>query len=202
MPTYEEARNLIVQLVKPVGWERLPVLDALGRVVAEPVISAWDSPPFDNSAMDGYAVRVADCRAGGALPVHGALMAGDAATVPLEPGQATKIMTGAPLPAGVDAVIPFEEVMVEGDRITPTRQVTVGQHVRFRGEDLPVGAVVVAPSTVIRPAEISMLVSSGHLLIPVYRRVRVAILSTGDELVEPGEQLRPWTIINSNTLAL
>jgi len=202
MVSYEEALVTIISRVTPAGWERVPILEALGRVVSEPQISGNNIPSFDNSAMDGYAVSTSDCIPGGILPVCGAIMAGDTAKDPLPPHTAVKIMTGAPIPCGANAVIPFEEVVADGSQITLPKLVIEHQHIRFCGEDVSQGAVIIEEGTVIRPAEISLLVSAGKTILPVYRRVRVAILSTGDELVEPGEVLCSGGVINSNSYAL
>jgi molybdopterin molybdotransferase len=202
MPTFLEARQIIVDSVSPLGAERLPVFEAQQRVTCEDLFAGCDIPPFANSAMDGFAVCAAECRVGGSLPVVGAIMAGDRGDEPLSPGTAVKIMTGAPVPPGCDAVVPLEEVAGAGDRIVLQEVVQEGQHIRRQGEDVVTGGLVVSAGTLLRPMEVSMLVSTGRLLVPVRRRPRVAILSTGDELVEPGESLVPGTIVNSNAFAL
>ena len=202
MPTFEEARGKILQNIAPLGVERVPLLDSLGRVIAEEIEAPWDMPSFDNSAMDGFAVRSGDCQASPSLRITGYIPAGGAATQPLEAGCAIRIMTGAPIPSGCDAVVPVEETEECGDQVRIRGEVTVRQHIRFRGEDVKNGETIIAAGTIIRPPEISMLASFGKAFLPVYRKARVAILSTGDELIELGDQLEPGMIINSNAFSL
>jgi len=204
MVSFEEARNIILSSVSTAGVERIHLLDAAGRVLAEDMAAPWDMPLADNSAMDGYAVNSADC---GATPcklrVSAFLPAGARADgVRVERGCAVRIMTGAPTPEGCDAVVPVEDTD-NGDReVTLREPVAKGQHIRFRGEDVPAGAVFVRAGSIIRPPEVNMLAGFGMALVPVYRRPTVAILSTGDELVELGTTPGPGEIVNSNTLSL
>lgn len=202
MLTYEEARERILDRVTPVGMERVPLDAAAGRSLAEDVRAPGDLPPWDNSAMDGYAVRSADCRGEALLSIAGRRTAGepDAAAVP--PGGAVRIMTGSPIPEGCDAVVPFEEAEERGGSIRIPAPVRPRQHVRFRGEDVRAGERVLPGGTVLRPPQISLLASFGRAMVPVYRKPRVAILSTGDELVELGEPPGHGKIINSNSHAL
>jgi len=202
MPTYEEARSIILESVAPLGAERVETGRALGRTLAEDVVAPWPLPLCDNSAMDGYAVRADDCRGPARLRITGYLPAGGTASVGVGPGCAVKIMTGAPIPPGCDAVIPFEETSVADDHVVVKAQVTVRQHIRFRAEDVREGDVVLREGTPLRPAEISMLASLGKAFVPVYRTVRVAVLSTGDELIELGEPPSPGMIVNSNSVAV
>lgn len=204
MVTYEEARNLILNAVQPLGVERISLLDASGRVLAGDVSAPWDLPVWDNSAMDGYAVRWEDCRNTPCrLRVTGFLPAGARAEgVTVEPGCAVRIMTGAPTPLGCDVVVPMEETDNGQQEVLLKEPVSQGQHVRRRGEDVAVGSLFVRAGAIIRPPEVNMLASFGMALVPVYRRPIVAILSTGDELVELGVTPGPGEIINSNTLSL
>ena len=202
MPTYEEARSIVLESVATVGVERVETGRALGRTLAEDVAAPWPLPFCDNSAMDGYAVRAEDCRGPKSLKITGYIPAGGTASAVVEPGCAVKIMTGAPTPPGCDAVIPVEETSVTGDHVVVKGRVTVGQHIRFLGEDVREGDVVLPEGTPLRPPEISMLASLGKTFVPVYRKVRVAVVSTGDELIELGESPSPGMIINSNSLAI
>ncbi|MCM2359309.1 MAG: molybdopterin molybdotransferase MoeA [Geobacteraceae bacterium] len=203
MPTFEEARSIILDRVAPLGVERVGLLDALGRVIAEDVVAPWDMPLCDNSAMDGFAVRAADCAATPvSLNVTGYIPAGGEVNGSVEPGCAIRIMTGAPIPPGCDAVVPVEETEDGGAAVIVREPVKPRQHIRFRGEDVAAGDLVIPAGTMIRPPEISMLASFGKAVVPVQRRAQVAILSTGDELIELGEPPVPGKIINSNALSL
>ena len=202
MLTYEEARGRILDRVSPLGVERVPLDAAAGRTLAGEVRAPGDLPPWDNSAMDGYAVRSEDCRGGAVLPIAGYQTAGgsDAAAVP--PGGAVRIMTGSPVPAGCDAVVPFEEAEERDGSVRVPAPVRPRQHIRFRGEDVRAGALVLLDGTILRPPRISLLASFGRAMVPVYRKPRVAILSTGDELVELGDPPGHGKIVNSNSHAL
>lgn len=200
--SFTQARDLILERVKPLETESVPLLDALGRALAEPVIANLDMPRFDNSAMDGFAVRTCDCTPGASLRIVGYIPAGAQAQGPVEPGTACRIMTGAPLPPGADAVVPFEETREEGDLLHLSGEIKAQDHIRFVGEDIRQGDLVIPAGTVLRPAEISLLASFNRPEVRVARRVRVAILSTGDELFEVGQDLPAGGIINSNSWAL
>jgi len=193
---------MILANVAPLGSERVELPAALGRVLAEDVTAPWDMPSCDNSAMDGFAVRAADCRAGGSLRVTGSTPAGGTMAPAIEPGCAVRIMTGAPVPPGCDAVVPVEETEERDGAILLRESVNRPQHIRFQGEDVRSGDTVVTAGTIIHPPEISMLASFGKAIVPVYRRARVAVLSTGDELIELGERPAGGNIINSNALSL
>lgn len=202
--SFDDARSLILESAAPLGIERVPLLEASGRVLAGEVLAPWDMPRWNNSAMDGYAVRMDDCaEPGGELVVSGFLPAGACASNVLIPsGGAIKIMTGAPIPANCDAVVPVEETVGQGDVVRIMTPVQPGDHIRWQGEDVRCGEMIMPAGTVLRPAEISMLASFGQVFVSVHRRPRVAILSTGDELVELGEDCCEGQIINSNSLSL
>lgn len=205
MVSYDEALRTILDNVAPVGSEQVPLSDAAGLVLAEAVTAPWNLPLWDNSAMDGYAVKATDCRElGTKLRVTGYLPAGASAEgIEVSPGSAIKIMTGAPLPAGADAVVPIEETEeTSGEQVAILAKVTAGQHIRRAGEDIRQDETILQPGTLLRPAEISLLASCGKPLVTVQRRPVVAILSTGDELVEPGTPPGPAQLINSNSMAL
>ena len=202
MLSFYQARQQILDSVSSLPVETAPLLEAAGRAVAEPVIASLPLPAFDNSAMDGYAVRAADCAPGVLLPIKGYLPAGSRSTCRLEPGTTIKIMTGAPIPPGADAVLPFEETDEQPGQIRLLDKVIKGDHIRWQGEDFRPGDQVITAGTVLRPAEISLLASFGMAAVPVPRRVRVAILATGDELQEIDEERHPGGVVNSNSWAL
>lgn len=179
--------------------ESVAVSAALGRVLAEDVTSAIDVPPLANSAMDGYAIRLADVNAGGEtrLKVCQRIPAG-AVGEPIEPGCAARIFTGAPVPPNADAVIMQEQVCVDGDDIRFSAGVEPGQNIRAAGEDIRAGQVVLAGGTRLRPQELGLAASVGRDRLRVCRRPRVGIFFTGDELVEPGQPLQPGQIYDSN----
>lgn len=202
MPTYEEARACILESVKPLGIEKVQILESQGRVLAEDLFAPWDMPLWNNTAMDGFAVKASDCSSPVTLKISAFLPAGENMSGSIEEGTAVRILTGAPIPPGADAVVPYEETDDNEDTVTLKGAVKVGDHIRFKGEDVKAGELIIPAGTLIRPYEISMLASFGKLFVPVYRKVRVAIVSTGDELVEPGELLSPGKIINSNALTV
>ena len=186
--------------------EKLDTFDALGRVLARGVASALDVPPADNSAMDGYAMRLADLpRAGTVLPVSQRLPAGVVGAV-LQPGTAVRIFTGAQLPAGADVVVMQEQCeAVAGEGLGQVRVDVLppaGQWIRRRGEDVQHGAEVLAAGARMTPQALGLAASVGASRLTVRRRPRVALFSTGDELVMPGESLKPGAIYNSNRFTL
>jgi len=183
--------------------ELLPLAASLGRVLAEDVRSETDVPPTANSAVDGYAVAAADIPATGtrALVIAGELAAGSVFAGVLERNQALRIMTGAPMPAGADTVYLQEHVERDGDRVT-VGPLTAGSNVRHRAEDVRAGAVVLSAGSVLRPQEIGVAASLGLAQLLVRQKPRVAILSTGDEVAEPGTDRKPGQIFDSNRFSL
>jgi molybdopterin molybdotransferase len=199
----EEALEQILSRVKPLGIELVELTAALGRVLAEPVVSRRELPPWPNSSMDGYAIRADDTRAGGAkLVVVGRIIAGSMPTRALRSGEAMRIFTGAPLPDGADAVVPQEDVTGDDERVTIPARVEAGAFVRPAGEDVRAGDVVVEAGQTISAAEVGLLAALGDARVRVYRRPRVAVLSTGNELAELGTEPEPGQIPNTNTYSL
>jgi molybdopterin molybdotransferase len=196
---YEAAVEKLVAAARPiVVSEALALRAALGRVLAEPVVSTIDVPAWDYSAMDGYAVRAADCtQAGTELPVSQRLPAG-ADPQPLAPGSAARIFTGAPIPQGADAVVMQEvcEPVAERVRIGPS--IEPDSNIRRRGEDIRAGCEVIAAGTRLQPQHLGLAASVGVPTLSVRRRPRVALFASGDELLMPGEPLGPGKIYNSN----
>jgi len=199
----EGQEHILAQVAVPVPPEVLPVTRALARVLAGDVEAPFDVPPADNSAVDGYAVGSADIPSAGTreLDVVGDLAAGAVFDGPLRAGQALRIMTGAPVPAGADTVYPQEVVERAGDRVR-VGLIDKGVNVRMRGEDVEAGGIVIERGTVLRPQEIGLITSLGIWQVSVHRRPRVALLSTGDEVVEPGTPRRPGQIYDANRFTL
>jgi len=197
-----DAQRLVSGLALPAAaTERVALEGALGRVLAEAPPSDSDLPPFDRVTMDGFAVR-ADGGTDGSWRIVGTLAAGATAARPLGPREALRIMTGAPLPEGADAVVPQEDVAADGDRVTVRGRIAPGAYVRPAGEDVRAGDVVVEPGGVIGAAEVGLLATLGYSQVRVHRRPRVAILSTGNELADLGTQPGPAQIPNTNTYSL
>ncbi|MBK6561619.1 MAG: molybdopterin molybdotransferase MoeA [Dehalococcoidia bacterium] len=217
MISVEEARERILANFQRLPVERKPLLAALGQVLAEDVVSPYDLPPLANTGMDGYALRAADTAgASEAAPVRlrviTNLAAGYVSDVPIGPGEAARIMTGAPIPPGADAVVPFEETdeVLRGpnEQPRPGGEVAIfkaakhGANVRERGGDVRAGNRVIEAGRVLRASEIGVLSSLGLTEVAVFRRPVVAILSTGDEVTPPGEALLPGRIYDANSAAV
>ncbi|MDH7499554.1 MAG: molybdopterin molybdotransferase MoeA [candidate division NC10 bacterium] len=207
MLPFEEAQRIVLESIEVLGLEKIPLLSALDRVLGEEVVSGLDIPPWDNSAVDGYAVQAADVA--GASPDQPVLLrviedlpAGRVSGKRLQAKEAIRIMTGAPMPAGADAVVMVEETKAEGGSVRIFRAVKSGANVRRRGEDLKSGSRVFSRGAALGAAEIGVLASLNKGSVFVHKRPQVAVLATGDELVEVGEPLRTGQIISSNTYTL
>jgi molybdopterin molybdotransferase len=201
--TVEEARAQILARMQPRETERVELLAALGRVLAETVVSTREIPPWANSSMDGYAIRSDDTDAGAVtLRVVGRVAAGAMPDRRVEPGEAVRIFTGAPMPGGADAVVPQEDVEADEARIVLRRPVKPGDYVRSAGEDVRPGDIVLEPGQRVGAAEIGLLATLGRPRVEVYRRPRVAILSTGNEIADLGTEPGPGAIPNTNTYSL
>jgi molybdopterin molybdotransferase len=203
----DTALDLLLSHARPVTeTEQVPLLGGLGRVLAEPLCSPIAVPPWDNSAMDGYAVRSADLANCGSdtairLRVTQRIPAGSVGRT-LEPGTAARIFTGAPVPRGADAVVVQESCTVDGDWVQVPAGIRSGANIRLAGEDIEPGAAVIPVGTRLGPQHLGLAASVGVAELKVYRRLRVAIFSSGDELASPGEPLGPGQIYNSNRYTL
>jgi molybdenum cofactor synthesis domain-containing protein len=201
----EEARGIVLAACPPLPPVTVPLAEALRCLTAEELYALEDVPPFDNSAVDGYAVRAADTAdAPVELPVAGTIAAGAPPSIPVEQGHAVRIMTGAPLPSGAEAVVMVEDTerLDGGHHVRVTRAVSTGTAVRRAGDDVHRGDLLFPAGTEVRPAVLGVLASVGYLSIPVVPRPRVGALSTGDELVEDGGPLAPGQIRESNRTML
>jgi molybdopterin molybdotransferase len=197
-----EAQRLVLERVRPLEAERVPVERAAGRVLAEAPTAVTDLPPFPSSAMDGYAVRAAESGAGVSLPVVERIAAGRPAGRPLAAGEAMAVSTGGVVPEGADAVIPIELVEERDGTVTLQQAVVAGANVREPGGDARVGDQVLEPGTRLGPAQIGALAAAGVHEVQCRKRPRVGILVTGSELRQPGEELAPGEIYESNGLQL
>jgi len=203
----EEALHQILQKISRLGIERLPILQARARILAEDIHSARNIPPWDNSAMDGYAVRWKDIQGASrmnpaVLRVLGDLPAGRVFKGQGGPGEAVRIMTGAPIPEGFDTVVQVEDTEKDGDRVRVFGPLEKGKNIRFSGEDVKAGEKVMEAGDLLRPAHVGMLASLQRSMVSVYQQPRVAILSTGDELLEIDEPWEEGKIVNSNSYSL
>jgi len=203
MIALDQAIETLLRQASPVSRvETVATLDALGRVLAEPVVSDIAVPPLDNSEMDGYAVRSADLtHVPASLPVSQRIQAGQVGQ-PLAAGSAARIFTGAPIPPGCDAIVPQEATQLQADRVVVLAMPTPGQWIRPAGMDIAAGAKVLARGTRLRPPHVGLAASVGLANLTVYRRLKVGVLFTGDELAMPGDPLPEGRIYNSNRFLL
>ena len=207
MISVEEALKRILDSFSPLGLETASILDALGRVIGEDIYAGRAIPPKDRSVMDGYALRSIDTLGASQeepslLDVVEDIPAGAIPNRRIEAGQAARIMTGAPLPEGADAVVSLEEARKEGNRVALFLEASRGQDVRYAGEDVRIGEKVISSGEMIRPAGVGMLASLGRSFILVHQRPLVAVVATGDELTGIDEPPSPWKIVGSNSYSL
>jgi len=199
----EEARTRLLKLVQPLAPEQVALPDAFGRVLAEDVVARRTQPPAALSAMDGYAVRAADvARVPARLKVVGAAPAGKSYDMPVGPGEAVRIFTGAPLPIGADAIVIQEDTERDGDIVVVREGAPKGRYVRPAGLDFTAGAIELKAGRRLTARDIGLAAAMDRPWLMVRRRPRVAILSTGDEIVMPGDPIGPNQIVSSNSLAL
>ena len=212
MISVEAALEIILSEIKPLGLERTSILSTLGRVLGEDICASVDNPPWDNSAMDGYALRASDTKGASRgkpviLRIIEDLPAGYVAKKTIKRGETVRIMTGAPIPRGADAVVMVEdtdksEVRSQKSEVKVFREAKIRDNIRRAGEDFKKGALVLKKGTAIRAAEVAMLATVGKPNVCVYQRPKVAVLSTGDELVEIEETPSNGKIVNSNSYAI
>lgn len=212
MISVEQALEKVLGYVDVLEEEDSPILDSLGQVLAEDIVSSIDVPPLDNSAMDGYAVRAEDTRGASqnspqCLQIIGTVAAGSISRYEVKPGTAIRIMTGAPVPKGADSVVQFENTDetqrgANSSEIGILAEAKPGLNIRRAGEDIARGSVVLRKGTIIRPPEMGVLASLGRRRVKVIRRPVIAILATGNEVVDISQPLPPGKIYNSNTYSL
>jgi molybdopterin molybdotransferase len=203
----DEALDKILSHVLPLGFEKVSLLDALGRVIGEDIYAKRNIPPLDNSAMDGYALKSEDVRKASQnhpvrLVVIEDLPAGFISTKTIEKGKAIRIMTGAPIPKGADTVVPVEVTKKEDGFVLIFKAADPGENIRESGEDVKQGDRVISKGDIVRPAEVGMLASVGRSFVSVYQRPLVAIVCTGDELVDVDGDLNEGKIISSNSYTI
>ncbi|MDY7034326.1 MAG: molybdopterin molybdotransferase MoeA [Thermodesulfobacteriota bacterium] len=203
----EEAVELVMKEIRVIGLEKVDILSSFGRVVAEDIYSGWDVPSFDNSAMDGYALKSSDIKEASrerptVLKIIEEIPAGQMYKRIVCNKEATRIMTGAPIPPGADTVVPIEHTERDKDEVRIFKESKKDDNIRASGEDVRTGDLVISKGTVLRPAEVGMMASVGRAFVHVYQMPRVAIISTGDELVDVDNELTKGKIINTNRYTL
>jgi molybdopterin molybdotransferase len=207
MISADEALAQVIGSVSALGVERVSIRDAMGRILAEEIRSSRDIPGFDNSAMDGYAVRAADVAAAGErnpkrLRVTETVAAGSMPTLVVGSGEAARIMTGAPVPQGADSIVPVERTRSSDGMVEILAEPKLNEFVRPRGEDLRAGEMVMEPGRRLSPSDVGMLASLNHAMVDVSRRPRVSIVATGDELVDVDQAPSGAQVVNSSAYAL
>lgn len=193
----DEALDKIAKNVKPLATEMIPIEEAVGRVLARDIIATVDLPAFDNSAMDGYAVCIKD--AGKSVKSCGTIFAGDKVEDALKASCVMRIMTGSPVPQGCNAIVPIEQVLLEGDLVSLPETIREHQHIRFRGEDIRSGETLLEAGVRLIGYQTALLASQGISHVSVYRRPKVAVFASGEELKMHFESIEPHQIYNSNT---
>ncbi|MBN1665184.1 MAG: molybdopterin molybdotransferase MoeA [Deltaproteobacteria bacterium] len=207
MISVSEALKEILGTIHPLGLEKLNIMDALGRVMGEDIYARRNIPPKNNSAMDGYAVRAEDTASAtqekpAILEVIEDIPAGTIPTKKIGPGQAARIMTGAPIPDGANAVMRMEDAEKDGNNVKIFIEASKGLDVRKAGEDVQDGELIIARGAVLRPADIGMLAALGRAFVQVCQKPLIAVLATGDELVNVDEDPGSWKIISSNSYSI
>ncbi len=198
--TVEEGLALIYAHVSPKFSEILPIETALGRILSQDIVSVYSLPPYDNSAMDGYAVFVDD--AGKNLKQSCVIFAGDASEIRMVEDQCIRIMTGAKIPHGCEAIVPIEEVSVEGDMVTLPKSIRPSQHIRLKGEDIQAGVLLLSSGTQLHAHHITLLASQGITHIKVFRKPKIALFASGNELKMHFESIASHQLYNTNTPTL
>ncbi len=207
MISVDEAKEIVLSHVRTLGVEDVYILSSLGRILAEDIFSDLFIPPFDNSAMDGFALKYedikgADSKNPAVLDVAATIKAGDFRDVRIGSGEAAKIMTGAKMPKGADTVVPVEDTEELDGKVKVKKVLAKGSNVRKKGEDVEKGSLVLKKGKNLKPADLGILAALGKEFVPVYKRPRVSVLATGDELLDLGDERGPEKIVNTNTYTL